>query len=133
MINDTILQNVAFVDDDPNMARVLDCLATVNLTEWLESLPHGVYTSVGELGNQISGGQRQRIAIARALYKDADIFIFDEVTNNLDSYSKEQTLNAIHLLKTVGKTAIFITHKDDELNLCDSVYSIKDKSLVKIK
>ena len=76
--------------------------------------------------------KQQRIAIARALYKDASIFIFDEVTNNLDSYSREQTLKAISLLKDAGKTAIFITHKEDELKLCDRVYSLENKNLVSL-
>ncbi len=133
MVNDTILQNVAFVDESPDMERVLSCLAKVNLTDWIETLPNGIYTSVGELGGRVSGGQRQRIAIARALYKDAEIFIFDEVTNNLDTYSREQTLKAIEILKEAGKTALFITHKEDELKLCNRVYSLENKCLVKVK
>ncbi len=133
MVNDTILQNVAFVDESPDMERVLSCLAKVNLTDWIETLPNGIYTPVGELGGRVSGGQRQRIAIARALYKDAEIFIFDEVTNNLDTYSREQTLKAIEILKEAGKTALFITHKEDELKLCNRVYSIENKCLVKVQ
>jgi len=133
MVNDTILQNVAFVDESPDMERVISCLAKVNLTDWIETLPNGIYTSVGELGGRVSGGQRQRIAIARALYKDAEIFIFDEVTNNLDTYSREQTLKAIEILKEAGKTALFITHKEDELKLCNRVYSLENKCLVKVK
>jgi ABC-type multidrug transport system fused ATPase/permease subunit len=133
MVNDTILHNVAFVDENPDLERVLSCLAKVNLTDWIETLPNGVHTKVGELGSQVSGGQRQRIAIARALYKDAEIFIFDEVTNNLDTISRELTLKTIEVLKESGKTALFITHKEDELKLCNRVYSIENKGLVKVE
>jgi ABC-type multidrug transport system fused ATPase/permease subunit len=132
MINDTILNNVAFVDESPNLERVLSCLDKVNLTEWIKTLSDGIYTPVGELGNHVSGGQRQRIAIARALYKDAEIFIFDEVTNNLDMHSRQQTLKAIEILKETGNTAIFITHKEDELKMCDHVYSLEENSLIEV-
>ena len=87
---------------------------------------------MGELGNHISGGQKQRIAIARSLYKDAEVFIFDEVSNNLDTYSKEQTLIAIRELKKEGKTAILITHKEDELQFCDTVYTLKNGQLIQV-
>jgi len=132
MLNASIVKNIAFLDEEPDIAKVRECIAKVNLQEWVATLTQGIDTNVGELGGQISGGQRQRIAIARSLYKDASIFIFDEVTNNLDSYSREQTLKAISLLKDAGKTAIFITHKEDELNLCNRVYSLENKKLVSL-
>ena len=68
------MKNIAFADANPNQAKIKDCLNKVNLTNWVESLPNGIHTSIGELGSQISGGQRQRIAIARALYKDSEIY-----------------------------------------------------------
>lgn len=133
MLNTSILNNVAFLDDEPDEEKVWSCLEKVNLVDWVKGLPNGIHTSVGEVGKQVSGGQRQRVAIARALYKNTSIFIFDEVTNNLDRYSKEQTLATIELLKKEGKTAVFITHKEDELRLCDAVYSIENKKLVQVK
>ncbi|MGB1039224.1 MAG: ATP-binding cassette domain-containing protein, partial [Bacteroidia bacterium] len=129
MLNSSILGNVAFLDKNPNIDKVKSCLEKVNLREWVDSLESGLETLVGEHGVSISGGQRQRIAIARALYKNSEIFIFDEVTNNLDVESKEQTLKAISNLKEEGKTAIFITHKEEELGMCDKVLAIKDKKL----
>ena len=129
MLNTTIIDNVAFLDENPDFEKAQHCLDMVNLREWIEGLDKKWDTPVGELGTQISGGQRQRIAIARALYKDSEIFIFDEVTNNLDAYSKEQTLLAIANLKTQGKTAVFITHKNDELQLCDKIYTLKEGRL----
>lgn len=133
MLDESVLHNVAFFDENPDEQRVLECLKKVNLGEWIDHLPDGIHTHVGEVGKQVSGGQRQRIAIARALYNNAEILIFDEVTNNLDTESKEQTLNVISTLKEQGKTAIFITHKEDELELCDKVYSLHDKQLSEVQ
>jgi ATP-binding cassette subfamily B protein len=129
MLNRSILANVAFLDKSPNLEKVRDCLDQVNLTTWVESLESKWDTNVGEQGISISGGQRQRIAIARALYKDSEIFIFDEVTNNLDTESKEQTLEAINRMKNAGKTAVFITHKEEELDMCNEVYAIRNKRI----
>lgn len=133
MLNASVFKNIAFLDDEPDEAKVMSCLENVNLLDWINTLPSGIHTSVGELGKQISGGQRQRIAIARALYKDTSIYIFDEVTNNLDSHSKTQTLAAIEALKKAGKTAIFITHNTKELDLCNSIYTLENKKLVQIR
>ncbi|MBT8327928.1 MAG: ABC transporter ATP-binding protein/permease [Bacteroidia bacterium] len=134
MLNTSIMHNVAFLqdDEDVNLEKVKLCLAQVNLLPWVESLPNKWNTSVGELGNQISGGQKQRIAIARALYKEAEIFIFDEATNNLDKESITQTLDSINHLKEAGKTAIFITHKKEELKMCNKVYQLKGQHLIEI-
>ena len=132
ILNDSVLRNVAFLDPNPDLDKARECIEKVNLTTWLDGLPNGWDTKVGELGNHISGGQKQRIAIARSLYKDAEVFIFDEVSNNLDTYSKEQTLIAIRDLKKEGKTAILITHKEDELQFCDTVYTLKNGQLIQV-
>jgi ABC-type multidrug transport system fused ATPase/permease subunit len=135
MLNKSIIDNVAFLQDQDkvDLDKVISCLKQVNLWDWVDSLENKLQTSVGELGNQISGGQRQRIALARALYKDAEIFIFDEATNNLDTKSVEQTLEAIAHLKDSGKTALFITHKNDELKMCNRVYSLDKENLIKVE
>ena len=134
MLNTSIMHNVAFLqaDDEIDLEKVKSCLSQVNLLSWVEGLHDKWNTSVGELGNQISGGQKQRIAIARALYKDAEIFIFDEATNNLDRESITQTLESISHLKDTGKTAIFITHKQEELKMCNAVYLLQGKQLVEV-
>lgn len=129
MLNDTILKNIAFADANPNQAKIEDCLNKVNLTNWVESLPNGIHASIGELGSQISGGQRQRIAIARALYKDSEIFLFDEISNNLDEESKAEILNTMKAIKKEGKTAIFVTHNREELEICNVIYSIENNKI----
>ena len=129
MLNDSILNNVAFLESEIDETRVRQCISQVNLDSWVLGLKNGLNTSVGELANKVSGGQKQRISIARALYKDAGILIFDEVTNNLDTESKNQMLKAIAELKKQNKTVLFITHKEDELSLCDKVYLLKNGKL----
>ena len=129
MLNDTILKNIAFADANPNQAKIEDCLNKVNLSNWVKSLPNGIHTSIGELGSQISGGQRQRIAIARALYKDSEIFLFDEISNNLDEESKAEILNTMKAIKKEGKTAIFVTHNREELEICNVIYSIENNKI----
>lgn len=129
MLNATILENVAFLDLKPDLNRVKACLNQVNLWTWVQDLPEQLNTFIGEQGNQISGGQRQRIAIARALYKQSEFFLLDEVTNNLDQRSKNQVLKTIEELKSMGKTAIIVSHNSDELKLCDSIYELEGGKL----
>lgn len=131
MLNESILTNISFADDNPNLDKVNTCLKRVNLYRWVDSLPNGIYTSIGELGGKISGGQRQRIAIARALYKDSEIFLFDEISNNLDEESKNEVLKTMHSLKEEGKTALFVTHNKEELKICDVVYAIENQQIIK--
>ena len=131
MLNDSILSNITFSDTSPNLDKVNTCLNRVNLFQWVDSLPNGVHTSIGELGGKISGGQRQRIAIARALYKDSEIFLLDEISNNLDEESKDEVLKTMKALKEEGKTALFVTHNMEELEICDVVYSIENHNIRK--
>ena len=131
MLNDSILSNIAFSDTNPNLNKINQCLKRVNLIKWIDSLPDGIHTSIGELGGKISGGQKQRIAIARALYKDSEIFLFDEISNNLDEESKDEVLKTMRVLKEEGKTALFVTHNKEELAICDVVYSIENRKIRK--
>lgn len=131
MLNDSILSNVAFSDTNPDLNKINQCLKRVNLIKWIDSLPDGIHTSIGELGGKISGGQKQRIAIARALYKDSEIFLFDEISNNLDEESKDEVLKTMRVLKEEGKTALFVTHNKEELAICDVVYSIDNRKIRK--
>ena len=126
ILNDSILKNIDFADPNPNKAKIEECLKKVNLANWVDSLPNGIHTSTGELGSQISGGQRQRIAIARAFYKNSEIFLFDEISNNLDEQSKAEILTTMKALKKEGKTAIFVTHNKEELEICNVIYSIEN-------
>lgn len=112
LFNDSIAGNVAYGVPFEQMDRkkISEALQAANLTEFINELPKGVDTIIGDNGNQLSGGQRQRLAIARAIYKNAPILILDEATSALDSESEREVQDAIGQLM-VGRTTIVIAHR----------------------
>ncbi len=110
LFDDTLLGNIAFGDPEPDFDRVLSAAQLANAHDFIQRLPLGYETRVGESGITLSGGQRQRIAIARALYQDPPILIFDEATSALDAES-ERTIQ--HNLATLsrGRTCIIVAHR----------------------
>ena len=132
--DDSILMNIAFGIDkgqiDIDIIRKV--LYQSQLTEFIESLPDGYETRVGERGVQLSGGQKQRIGIARALYRQPDILILDEATSALDTKTEEDIMTSIDHLKG-QMTIIIVTHRLVTLKNCDMIYSIKDGILSKEK
>ena len=127
LTDDPVRDNVAFgvnpkdIDDK----RVWEVLEEAQLKEFVESLPEGLNTSVGERGVRISGGQRQRLGIARALYHNPDILVFDEATSALDTDTETAIMEAID--KFHGrKTMIIIAHRLQTIAGCDMVYRVSD-------
>ena len=108
MIDDSIKKNIAFGvnENDINYKKIDEVLKISKLNDFIENLSDGLETIIGERGVKISGGQRQRICIARALYFDAPILIFDEATNALDSKTELEILETIFSVKE--KTMIII-------------------------
>jgi ABC-type bacteriocin/lantibiotic exporter with double-glycine peptidase domain len=96
------------------------------LEKFVKKLPEGIDTQVGEHGAKLSGGQRQRIAIARALYRNAQILIFDEATNELDSQTERDIIAAIDQLSRENKTIFVIAHRFTTLQNCDRIYELKE-------
>lgn len=107
----TILENIALDSFKPDMKKVIDICRDMDFLTFIESLPMGFNTNVGENGVQLSGGQRQRIAIARALYKEPQILILDEATSALDSESEQSIKMIVENLRKQGKTVIIIAHR----------------------
>jgi ABC-type bacteriocin transporter len=107
----TVLENVALGDFEPDLKRVLTLCKWLGINDFVEKMPLGYHTPVGENGVALSGGQRQRLAIARALYKQPEILILDEATSSLDSISERYVQRATHLLKEHGRTVIVIAHR----------------------
>lgn len=91
-------------------------------------MPDGLLTKLGERGTKISGGELQRIGIARALYFDPNILIFDESTSALDHEIEQKLLDEIYNFKN-NKTIIFITHRNSTLKYCNKIYKINEGSL----
>ena len=131
MTDDTIRNNVAFglerekIDD----IKVWKALEQAQLKEFVEKLPEGLDTYVGDRGIRFSGGQRQRIAIARALYENPEIIIFDEATAALDGETEAAVMDSINSLQEY-KTVIIIAHRLTTIKKCDKIYEIKDGKAV---
>ena len=129
----SLIENIAFGIDpkDINMNQIKKVVEIAKLTEKIDSMPNGVNSSFGELGVQLSGGQKQRVGIARALYNDPEILIFDESTSSLDSKTEKEFIEAITNLKKL-KTIIIVSHKKSSLKSCDLIYELKDRQLLKL-
>ncbi len=106
-----VLDNIAMGDEEPNMQRVVDVCIQLDMIKFIEALPSGFQTYLGENGATVSGGQKQRIAIARALYRNPEILILDEATSSLDCVSERHVQSVIDLLVNQGKTVIIVTHR----------------------
>lgn len=134
LIDDTIRANVAFgieseeVDDN----KIWDALNQAQLKDFVESLPDGIDTIVGERGIKFSGGQRQRVAIARALYDNPDILVLDEATSALDTETETAVMESIEALHG-HKTLIIVAHRLSTIRKCDRIYEIVDGKAVERK
>lgn len=128
--DDTIRKNITFGREDLGDEQIWRALGEAQLKEFVESLPDGLYSRIGENGVRISGGQRQRIGIARALYNDPEILILDEATSALDGETEKAVMEAIDYLKG-RKTLIIIAHRLSTIENCDAIYEIRDGRVLK--
>ena len=125
MTDASVRRNVAFgiaeahIDD----TKVWKALEMAQIKEFVEGLPEGLDTGIGERGVQLSGGQRQRIAIARALYNEPDIIVLDEATAALDNETEDAVMESIEALQKV-KTLIIVAHRLTTIRKCDVIYEI---------
>jgi len=121
-----ILDNIAIGENKPNIDKAFTICKKLGLMEFIESLENGLFTYIGENGANLSGGQRQKIAIARALYRNSEIFIFDEATSSLDNFSDKYVQDIIKSLLDNQKTIIIITHKLSSTLNSDKIILLKD-------
>jgi subfamily B ATP-binding cassette protein MsbA len=110
LFNDTIAKNIAYGRDDLSNIQIREAAKASDLLAFIDSLPQGMQTVVGDRGVRVSGGQRQRIAIARAIIKDAPILILDEATSALDTQSESNVQIAIERLRE-GRTTVVVAHR----------------------
>ncbi|MBD3280023.1 ATP-binding cassette domain-containing protein, partial [Candidatus Dojkabacteria bacterium] len=108
--NDTIAFNIAYGRPDAKMAEIKRVAKLANMSDFVEKLPKGYESIVGERGIKLSGGQKQRLAIARVILEDPEIIIFDEATSQLDSANEIKIQDAFKNLCR-GKTTIIIAHR----------------------
>ncbi len=132
IIDGNFYENIAFgVErenvDEEKMKRVL---RLSKLDEVIDNIPEGLDTNIGENGTRLSGGQRQRIAIARALYKDAEILVFDEATSALDNQTEKEITESIESLSEANATMVIIAHRITTLKNCNRIFEMKDGQII---
>ena len=129
--DDDIRNNIIFYDKEENinLNRYKEAIKIAQLETLLIDKDNKVNTNIGERGIQLSGGQRQRIGLARSLYKNSEILIFDESTNALDETNETNFLDGIFSLKS-NRTIIIISHKRAILSRCNRILTIKDKKII---
>lgn len=127
----SIRENIAFGADPSEIddARIRAAAEAADIAAFIEALPEGYDTIVGERGTRLSGGQRQRLGIARALYKRASIIFFDEATSALDSETETAVMDAIARLDP-GLTIILVAHRISTLAFCDHIIRLEEGRLV---
>lgn len=122
MVPGTLAENIAFglKKEDIDMDKVRRCCVMAAMEDFIDDLPEGLDSYIGERGVKLSGGQRQRVAIARALYNDPEVIIFDEATSALDEKNEQAIQNTINRLKE-RVTLIIIAHRLSTVEGCDKV------------
>ncbi len=125
-----VVDNIAVGDYEPDMQRILDICEALGILLFIESLPNGFATELGENGATLSGGQKQRIAIARALYRQPETLILDEATSSLDPAAEQYVKRAIDYLTMQGKTVIVIAHRLSTVQHAHKIIVLHEGQLV---
>lgn len=125
-----VIDNIAIGDYNPDLKQIVDICNQLGILEFIESLPEGFKTYLGENGATLSGGQKQRIAIARALYRNPEILILDEATSSLDSFSEQYVQHTINTLIRQQKTIIVIAHRLSTVKNADKIIVLDQGNVV---
>ena len=132
LIDESIRDNIAFGIDRDKISdeRIWEVLEEAQLKEFVEELPEGLDTTIGDRGVRLSGGQRQRIGIARALYNDPEMLVFDEATSALDNDTEAAVMEAVNSFHG-KKTMIIIAHRLNTIEKCDIIYKVENMELIR--
>lgn len=125
----SVAENIAYGFENPSRAQIIQAAKAANAHEFIESLPSGYDTVLGDDGKSLSGGQRQRLSIARAFFKDAPILVSDEATSALDPNSEQAIIDSLAVLGK-NKTTIVITHRIRSIQNADRIIVMKDARIV---
>ena len=132
IMDETFRSNVALETDETNIddLKVIKSIKKARLKDFLDQLPQGLNTTLGERGMRLSGGQRQRVALARAFYHEREVLVLDEATSSLDTETEKEIVDEIRHLK--GKaTMLVVAHRLSTLQYCDRIYELKEGRLIK--
>ncbi len=129
LFNDTVRNNIAYGRSDCPEAEIIEAARAAYALDFIQDLPQGLDTMIGESGARLSGGQQQRLSIARALLKDAPILILDEATSSLDTESEREVQRALENLMQ-NRTTIVIAHRLSTIKNADRIIVLKEGQLV---
>jgi ABC-type multidrug transport system fused ATPase/permease subunit len=134
LVDEPIRNNIAFgiADAEIDDNRIWQVLEEAQLKEFIETLPEGLDTAIGDRGVRLSGGQRQRLGIARALYHNPEILVFDEATSALDNETEAAVMEAINSFHG-KKTMVIIAHRLNTIEKCDIIYKVDEGKIVQTK
>ena len=131
LFNETIEENIKVAKLDATREEVVEAAKKASIHEFIETLPNGYETKVGELGGNLSSGEKQRIGLARAFLRDSEIMILDEPTSNLDTLNEGAILKAIKE-NCKDKTIILITHRNSTTSICNRTLKLENKKLTEV-
>ena len=120
LFHGSIADNIVLGDDKPDWSRMMKAAEAAHVLEFVEKLPAGMDSLVGNSGGKLSGGQRQRVALARALYRDADLILLDEATSALDASSESVVQQALDQANR-GRTVLVIAHRMSTIRDADLI------------
>ena len=128
LFNDSIEENIKVAKLNATHEEVVEAAKKASIHEFIESLPEGYNTNVGELGDRLSGGERQRIGIARAFLHDSNLILLDEPTSNLDSLNEAIILKSINQARK-DKAIVLVSHRLSTMSAADRIYSVENGRL----
>jgi ATP-binding cassette subfamily B protein len=129
LFNSTIKNNISYGITNPLIEDIEDAAIQSQSIEFIDKLPFGFDTAVGERGQTLSGGQQQRIAIARTLMRKPDIIIFDEATSSVDNKTEQLIQQALFDIRK-GRTSIIIAHRLSTIRNCSNIFVLKDGEII---
>ena len=133
LINDNLKNNITLnLDEKFDKEKMQEAIKVSKLNNFVNKLPNGLNTDLGEFGNKISGGQKQRIGIARAIYREPSIIVLDESTNSLDTNLEQEIIQSITEIKK-NYSSIIISHRETTINRCDYIYELNKEGIKQIK
>ena len=128
LFHDSIANNVGLAKKDATLTEIQEACKKASIHDFIMSLPNGYDTKIKELGDSLSGGEKQRIGIARAFLHDSNLILLDEPTSNLDSLNEGIILKSLKE-EANNKTIILVSHRKSTMNICDTVYEMKEGRL----
>ena len=129
LFNDSVKNNVLLGAESANDEQVIEALKIANAYEFVEKLPNGIHTNIGDSGNKLSGGQKQRLSIARAVLKNPPIMVLDEATSALDTESEQLVQNALEQLMQ-NRTSLVIAHRLSTIQKADKIVVMQEGKIV---